>query len=459
MNLFQESRLTLRLAFPLIIGQVSQMLLGVVDTLMIGHLGVTELAALTFANSLFYVPFIFGVGLLSSISVFTSNARGADDPQEARSACRHGLYLSLILGFLLFGIAWIVSMNLEIFRQPEAITARTTVFFRILMASMIPALASIALKDHADALNRPWPPFWIFLGGVAMNVVLNWIMIHGKLGSPAFGFEGAAWATLISRIAILVGMLVWLNGAADLKEWVPYQWFSAFDLPDFKRLIAVGFPASIQMGCEVSAFSAAGLMMGHFGPGAMAAHQIAIALAGTAFMIPLGLSMALTVRIGAADGADEPWRLRPIVISGWLLGIGCALVSATVFLCLGGFLASLFVNRGDVSSPQVIVITASLLVIVGVFQLVDSLQVCSSAMLRGLQDTRVPAMIGFAAYWLIGLPISFVLAHPFQMQARGVWWGLAAGLFVACIALAPRLWNKTKIGLRESRFVKMVQEE
>ncbi|NJM37117.1 MAG: MATE family efflux transporter [Akkermansiaceae bacterium] len=416
MSLIHESRLTLHLAFPLIIGQLSQMLLGVADTLMVGHLGVTELAALTFANSLFYLPFVFGIGLLTGVSVFTSNSRGAEDLQGARSTCRHGLYLSLILGVILFALAWVISLNLEIFEQPESVTARTPVYFRILMASMIPALASLALKNHADALNRPWPPFWIFLGGVGMNVVLNWIMIHGKLGCPAFGFEGAAWATLISRVTILLGMFGWLYHEKSLREWVPYRWLVAIHWKDFKRLIAVGFPASIQMGCEVSAFSLAGLMMGHFGSAAMAAHQIAITLAGMAFMIPLGLSMALTVRIGEADGANEPWRLRPIAVSGWLLGAGCALLSATCFFSAGDFLASLFTKQTDARSAQVVTMAASLLVIVGVFQIFDSLQVCSSAMLRGLQDTRVPAMMGFAAYWIFGLPISYGLAYHFNYK-------------------------------------------
>ena len=373
MNLLHESRLTLRLAVPLMIGQLSQMLLGVVDTLMVGHLGVTELAALTFVNSLFHVPFVFGIGLLTGISVMTSNSRGADDSAGARGSCRHGLYLATALGLALFGISWWVSLHLDSLGQPPAVAARATLFFRILMTSMIPALASIALKNHADALNRPWPPFWIFLGGVGLNVVLNWVMIHGKFGCPALGFEGAPWATLISRVAILVAMIFWLLRAKGLHEWVPYRWFRKPDFADLRRLLAVGFPASLQMGCEVAAFSLAGLIMGRFGSEAMAAHQIAITLAATAFMIPLGLSMALTVRIGEAHGAGESGRLRPIVISGWLLAAGYSFLAAGIFLVFGKFLASLFI-----SAPGVITLAASLLVIVGVFQLFDSRVICDA---------------------------------------------------------------------------------
>jgi MATE family multidrug resistance protein len=439
MSLFHESRLTLRLALPLMIGQLSQMLLGVADTVMVGHLGVQDLAALTFANSLFHVPFVFGIGLLTGISVFTSNSRGAEDDARVRGSCRHGLYLSLVLGLLIFGVAWALSYRLDLFGQPPEVTTRTTVFFRIVMASLVPALASIALKNHADALNRPWPPFWIFLGGVVLNIGLNWVMIYGKLGCPALGFEGAAWATLISRSVILVAMMVWLVNAKGLRQWVPYRWFRQPDFGDLKPLLAIGLPASFQMACEVAAFSLAGLIMGKFNATAMAAHQIAITLAATAFMLPLGLSMALTVRMGEAHGAGEMARLRPIAVSGWLLAAGYSMLGAAVFLIFGKFLAGLFID-----APEVIALTASLLAIVGVFQLVDSLQVVSSAMLRGLRDARIPAIIGFVAYWIVGLPVGAGLAFGLQLEAIGVWWGLAAGLFVACVTLGPRLWNRAK---------------
>lgn len=438
MNLLHESRLTLRLALPLMIGQLSQMLLGVADTVMVGHLGVMDLAALTFANSLFHVPFVFGIGLLTGVSVITSNSRGADDAPGARGSCRHGLYLATVLGLLLFGISWVISSNLGVFGQPPEVAVRTTGFFRILMASVVPALASIALKNHADALNRPWPPFWIFLGGVALNIGLNWVMIYGKLGCPAMGLEGAAWATLISRSMMVMGMIFWLVRAKDLREWVPYRWFRAPDFADLKRLLSVGLPASLQMTFEVTAFSLAGLIMGRFGPTAMAAHQIAITLAATAFMIPLGLSMALTVRMGEAFGAGESKRLRLIAISGWLLAATYSVFAAGTFFVFGKFLASLFI-----SAPAVISLTGSLLVIVGVFQLFDSLQVASSAMLRGLRDARIPALMGFVAYWFVGLPVGALLAFHFQLRAIGIWWGLAAGLFLAAITLGPRLWQST----------------
>lgn len=438
MSLLTESRLTLKLAFPLVIGQVSQMLLGVADTVMIGQLGVKELAVLTFANSLFYVPFVFGIGVLTAVSVFTSNAGGAGDEAAGRASCRHGIYLATALGLLLFAVSYAVSMNLTLFRQPPEVEAMTGLYFRIIMASMVPALMSIALKNHADALDRPWPPFWIFLGGVALNVILNWVMIYGNLGCPMLGLEGAAWATLISRVAIVIGMIAWLHRDADLRKWTPYRWFRKPVFSEIRRFLAIGFPASIQMLTEVTAFSVAGLMMGRFGTTAMAAHQVALMCAATAFMIPLGLSMALSVRIGTAAGAGEMERLRPIAVSGWWIGAAYSLFGALVFAFLGGWLASFFTEE-----EPVIRLAASLLVVVGVFQLFDSLQVGSASMLRGLHDARMPAVIGFFAYWMIGLPVALLLSVKFDFGAVGVWCGLAAGLFVACVMLGPRLWKMT----------------
>jgi len=441
MSILNESRLTLKLAFPLAIGQVSQMLLGVADTMMVGRLGVTEMAVLTFANSLFHVPFVFGIGVLTSISVFTAGARGSGDEAAGRASCRHGMYVATVLGVLLFLLMSAVSFRLGGFGQPDDVVQKTGGYFRIIMASLVPGLMSMALKNHADALDRPWPPFWIFLCGVVLNVFLNWVMIFGKLGCPAMGLEGAAWATFISRTAILIGMFVWLYRGKGMREWIPFHWLKPPVLSEIRRFLGIGFPASLQMVCEISAFSAAGLMMGSFGKTAMAAHQVALMCAATAFMVPLGLSMALSVRISSASGARQHERLRKIIVSGWWLGTVWAVIGALFFLLCGAWVSSLFIDEAPV-----IALAAQILVVVGVFQLFDSLQICSVAMLRSLHDTRVPAIMGFFAYWIVGLPVALVLSMKFGFGAVGVWCGLATGLFVACVTLGPRLWRKTEPG-------------
>jgi MATE family multidrug resistance protein len=438
MTLWNESKLTLRLALPLMIGQLSQMLIGVADTVMIGRLGVTELAALTFASALFHIPFVFGLGVLTGVSVVSSNAYGAGDSSGARSSCRHGLKLALLAGGALAALGWLASYHLGSLGQPPEVAARAPVFFRILMVSLIPALASIALKNHADALQHPWPPFWIFLGGVLLNIVLNWIMIYGRLGCPRLGLEGAAWATLIARTLILVVVFGWLKRAGSLAPWVPLQWWRAPTKAMTRRVLAIGVPASAQMFFEVTAFSVAALMVGRFGAAAMAAHQVALTLASLSFMVPLGMAMALTVRIGKANGARQWRRFRPITVSGWLLCGLYAGLAATTMLVWGEPIAAVFSRDAAVIS-----LAAMMLAIVGIFQIADGLQVASCSMLRGLHDARVPALMGFASYWLIGLPVAGMLAFLTPLGPLGVWWGLAVGLAAAAFSMGPRLWRRT----------------
>ena len=433
-----ETRPILRLALPLIIGQLGQMLLGVADTVIVARVGVLELAALTFANVLFHVPFVFGIGVLTCVSVRTANARGADDPVAARRSYRNGLWLALALGTLQFALMAALVPKLAWFGQPADVTARAPTFYLLMMASLVPALAGIALKNHGDALNRPWPPFWIFLGGVALNVALAIGLVFGKAGLPTLGLEGAGWATLIARWAIVGAMLLWMNGSRPLASWIPPRWFALPDFAGLKHLLAIGLPASLQMLCEVGAFTGAGLLVGHFGTTSLASHQIALTCAATAFMVPLGLSMALTVQIGEAFGAGETERLRPIARSGWALALVFTLLSGGTFLVAGEAFARIFVT-----DPEVIRLAASLLVIVGVFQIFDGIQVVSAAMLRGLHDVRLPAVFGFVSYWLVGLPVAAGLAFASHLGPRGVWWGLAAGLAAAASVLTPRLWRAT----------------
>lgn len=448
MSIVSESRRTLVLAFPIIVGQLSQMLLGMADSLMIGHLGVTDLAALTFANALFSIPFVGGIGILTGVSVMTANSKGAGDITAVRASCQNGLFIALSLGALLFGISWVLSVHLESLGQPAEVAERTVWFFRIIMFSIIPGLGSIALKNHADALNRPWPPFWFSISGGCINIILNFALIFGLWGFPNMGMEGAAVATLIGRILIFATTFIWLVKSESIKELVPRSWFNPPDFSAIRRLLQIGFPASLGFLCEVGAFSAAGLAMGKFGESAMAAHQISLTCAGTVFMIPLGLSMALTIRTGEANGLGEFGRLKPIILSGWFIASAFAVTGILFFSFFGRQISWLFIR-----DEEVIGLTASLLIIVGVFQLTDGLQVASAGMLRGLQDAKVPAIMGFASYWLVGLPFGLWLALSMNLGARGVWWGLAAGLTVAAFTLGPRLWYRAQRISGESKTI------
>ncbi len=431
-----ETRMTLVLALPLIAGQLGQMLMGVVDTVMIGRLGVVELGAATFANTLLIVPLVIGMGLLTAVSVRVSQAFGAGLRAEAEEALRHGTWLALALGIVTTVVTLAVLPWLSHWGQPAEVSARTPGYLLLCALSITPALLATAWKNHADALHHPWVPFFITLGGVALNALLNWLLIWGHAGLPALGLEGAGVATLLARLLTALALLLWLQRSRRLRRWVPVRWWQACRWQAFRHLLAIGGPASLHMLTEVGAFAATALLIGTLGTVPLAAHQIAIACASTAFMIPLGLSMAITVRIGRLHGAGEGARLRRVLAGGWLFALGVMSLSMLLFTVLGTGLAGLFVR-----DAAVVQLASSLLVVAGLFQLFDGIQIVSAGALRGVDDARVPAWTAFIAYWVIAVPVGVVLGLYAGWGAQGMWAGLAVGLAVAAVVLAARAWR------------------
>ncbi len=437
-RLGHEGRLTAALALPLVAGQLSQMFIALADTIMVGRLGVLPLAGATFANNVLHLPFIFGLGFSMAISIRVSQARGAGDREAARSALRHGLYLAFAVGALTLLGVWLMLPYLGIFRQDPAIVRAVPRYFLLVAASMIPAIGAMAVKNHADAMNKPWPPFWIMLGAGVLNVLFNWIFIYGKLGAPRMELDGAGVATLLARLVMLAGILWWSQRSLALREWVPLHWFRLPEWATVRDLVRVGLPASLQLLAEVSAFVMATLLIGTLGPAALASHQVAITCAATIFMVPLGLSMALTVRMGEAWGARQHERLRLILLSGWGLALAFTAGSAQLFLFFNHTIAGLFLT-----DPAVVALAANLLLVSAAFQVSDALQVSAGGALRGLADVKIPALLAFFAYWVISIPFGWILAFPLGLGVAGMWWGLTAGLTITAIALGRRVWRKT----------------
>jgi len=443
-NLAREARATVILSLPLVIGQVGQMLIGVADTIMIGQVGKVPLAAASFANTVIHLPFMFGIGMSIAVSVRVSQARGADDPGAARAALRHGLFVTLAIGILTVLFAYALLPFLPLFGQKEEVLKAVPSYFVILAFSMIPGMASMALKNHSDAMNRPWPAFWVMLGGVVLNIFLNWIFIYGRFGVPRMELEGAGIATFIARAATLAGLIVLCRSLPSLRDWVPRRWFRAPDWPAVRSLVRIGLPASLQILAEVSAFVAATIIIGTMSIDALASHQVAIICAATVFMVPLGLSQALTVRMGEAWGAKAYHRWRPIVASGWCLGVLFTFVSATSFLLFNDQIADAFLPQ----EPETAAVAASLMLVAAAFQMGDALQIISAGALRGLNDVNKPAWIAFFAYWIISIPLGCFFSFALGMGVKGMWWGITVGLCLTAITLGARLWIKTG----ESRF-------
>ena len=436
----REARSTLTLAVPIMVGQLSQMLMGVTDNIMVGRVGVVPLAASAFANSLLGVPFLFGIGLLQCISVRAAEAHGAGDRRETGEVLRHGLALSILAGLALIAIVFVVATQLDHFGQPPEVAASARNFLLLLGVSLLPMFMSMSLRQFSEALNHPWPPMIIMLGSVLLNAGLNWIFIYGHLGAPALGLEGAGLSTLIARIVALGGIFFYVVRAERFSSALPSGWLHALHWARMRSLLNVGLPTAGQLLLECSAFTMAAIMMGWLGTVPLAAHQIALTCCATTFMFPLGIAMATTIRVGQALGANAADRVRSIGMSSFALSGAIMVLTALVFAFAGGPIASAFVSDTAVTR-----LAAQLLIVAAFFQCFDGLQVVAAGALRGLSDAAMPMAICLVAYWLVFLPTAYIAAFSYGLGAFGIWASLAVALAVAATLLVSRFLKKSAL--------------
>jgi multidrug resistance protein, MATE family len=438
---YREARGTLLLAIPIAIGQVSQMLMGITDSVMVGRIGTVPLAASSFGIGVFNIFFIVGVGMLTPVAVFASRARGAGRHDEAGEYLRHGLLMALIAGLTEIGVVLFLSLHLAWFGPPPEVLAAVNPFFMLLGLSLLPTLAYLALRQFAESMGRPWVPVLIILGGVALNIVLNWVFIYGHLGMPRLGLTGSGISTLISRTLGSAVIFAWLRLDPAMRSAWPRLWLAPVSRDRLRRMLSVGLPTTGCLLFEGGAFAAATVMMGWLGAVSLAAHQIAISCAAMTFMVALGIAMAVGMRTSAAVGAGEHARLRPIWVGGAAMGALFGVSVTVIFLAFGGAIASSFIR-----DPRVISTATTLLVVAAVFQIFDGNQVINSSALRALPDVKVPAAITFVAYWIIALPLAYLLGIRWGYGPAGVWSALAVGLAAAAVMLGLRFVRLTRAG-------------
>ncbi len=426
-----ELRRTLALALPMIVAQVSQMLIGITDAAFIGRVGTVELAASAFTHGIFGLLYIIGVGLLIPVGVYTARDHGAGDAAGCAAWLRHGKILALVAGSVAFLFLAVVSTQLHRFGQPPEVIAVVKPFFLLNSLSLIPVFYFQTQRQYLDALGRPWVGTSIMLADVALNAFLNWVFIWGHLGMPALGLTGSGVATLIARTIAVSIIALWLRRDAHVPGDI--------ERGRFRELLKMGVPAAVSLLFESGAFAAAMLMMGWLGAVPLAAHQIALSCAALTFMVPLGLSMATGIRISKALGEGRQAALRPIGFGSLGLTVVLMLTFATIFAVFGRHLAA-----GFTPDAEVIALATRLLLVASIFQLFDGGQVVSAGMLRGLTDVKVPTVITFIAYWIISLPTGYGLAFHTPLGPIGVWTGLAAGLSVAAVLLARRFHRLTR---------------
>ena len=429
----KEFSRNLNIAFPVMLGQLGHVLVGLVDNLMIGRLGAAPLAAVSLGNALVFIALSLGIGFSFAITPLIAEADGAKDIEKGRSYFHHGVILCAINGVLLFLALLLAKPILNYMDQPPEVVALAIPYLEIVAFSMIPLMIFQAFKQFADGLSQTKYAMYATLIANVVNVVFNYLLIYGIWIFPRLELEGAAIGTLISRFFML--WFVWeiLRRKKKFAEYFRWSRNELVKSDIFKRLLALGFPTALQMLFEVAIFTATVFLAGTLGTNPQAANQIALNLASMTFMIAVGLGVTATIRVGNQKGLKHYKDLRRIAFSTFLLVFLIEAVFAVGFILLKDLLPTFYIDN-----TEVILLAAQLLIVAALFQLSDGLQVVILGALRGLQDVKIPTVICFIAYWLIGFPISWYYGKAEELGSMGIWLGLLAGLTASALMLYLR---------------------
>ncbi len=442
MSLSSHARAILALGLPLAGSHLAQFAVGVVDVIMMGWYGIDALAAVVLGSTFFFLLFIFGAGFAGAVMPMVAEAEAAGNETEVRRATRMGLWISLGFAALMLPLFLWSEPLLRILGQKPELAGLARTYLVVVGFQLAPALLVMVLKNYLSALERTQFILWMTVGGAVLNGFLNWVLIFGNLGAPEMGIRGCALASLTSHSLTLVVIVLYAGLLPDLRKYALFQRMWRPDPDALRRVFVLGLPIGLTLLAEVALFSAATFMFGWIGTNALAAHGIAIQIASATFMVHLGLSNAATVRAGRALGRrDQAGLIRGVQVAT-ALSLIFALITVAVFVSFPQFLVGLFLDPANPERNAIVPIGAGLLVIAGVFQVVDGVQVMSLGALRGVQDTRVPMVLAAISYWLIGVPVSYTLAFHVGWGGAGIWWGLVVGLAAAALFLTTRFWTK-----------------
>lgn len=435
----REFRGLLRLAVPVVAVQLGLMLMGVVDTVMVGRLSAEALGAVAVGNLFFFTAAVIGMGTLMALDPVVAQAVGARDEPAIARGLQRGVILAVVVTVPTILALMLVRPALIAMRQPAELIPTASDYIYFILPGIFPFYLFIALRQTMQALGRIAPIVWVTVAANLLNVLLNTVFIYGRAGVPALGVRGSALATTISRL-VLAGALLYAGRRElwpRLHPWLP----ESSDLRALGRMLRIGLPIGAQMFFEYGVFALVGAMMGRIGTLAVAGHQIALNLSSVVFMVPQGVGAAAAVLVGQAVGAEDLPRARRAALGAILLGGGFMAGAALLFIFFPGRLARLYTTDSGV-----LAIAGSLIVLGGLFAIFDGLQAVCIGILRGIGDTRWPVALSMIGYWLIGMPVSLLLGFRLGAGPEGLWWGLVLGLAVTAAVLLLRV----RVRLRQS---------
>jgi MATE family multidrug resistance protein len=438
----------LRLSYPIIIGQIGIVLMGVADVVMIGNINATNLAAAGLANSVYFLVSIIGIGTLSAVSAIVAKAKGAGHSNETAILFGQSIWASLALSVFVSSVLLVLTFNLEWFGQSEEVTLLTKSYLHILNAGTVFMLLFTGIKQFSDGLSITKPSAVITIAGLLLNVFLNWVLIYGKFGFPRLELDGAGYATSFTRLIMALAMFVFVLKGNIYKPWIKIK-EQIGGLSLFKNIFRIGLPSGMQYFFEVGAFASAAIMIGWFGKEQLAAHQIAINLASVTYMVATGLSTGGSIAVGDAWGRKNKIDLMMSGKAALIMSILYMGGTAVLFSIFNTFFVGLYIDDVLVGG-----MAANLLLIAALFQLSDGVQCVSLGILRGINDTKIPTVFTVIAYWVIGIPIGWVLAKYFNLGLYGIWFGLSLGLTFSAVLLSIRFIKES----REFDFVKAEQQ-
>jgi len=430
---------TFQLAYPVIIGQLGIIMMGVVDSLMVGKLGAAPLAAASLGNGLAFIVLIIGIGVSLAVTPLVAIAVGANKFEDCGVYFRQSILVNSVLSIVIALAVYFAADLIQYFNQPLVVQIQAESYMKIIGFSAVPLMLFQTYKQFIEGLSIMRPAMIIAILANLINAFANWILIFGNLGFPALELNGAGWATFVSRVFMALALMGFVMNNKFFKQYDVSFHFKSINWPVIKKILSLGLPSGFQYFFEVGAFSFAVVMVGWLGTKQLAAHQIAINLASISFMAVLGISVAGSIRVGNAVGMKNISETRSAGFTALSMGASIMFVAGIIFILFRNILPTLYVN-----DEVVISYASSLLIIAALFQISDGTQAVGIGILRGLTDVKIPTAITFIAYWIVGLPVGYLLGFNFEMGVQGVWIGLLLGLTTSAVLLTLRFNSRSK---------------
>ncbi len=444
-----ELRATLVLGWPLVLTNLAQIALTTTDTIVLGRVGPSALAAGTLGVNLYFAILIFGIGVVTATSPMMAEAFGRKlhTVRDVRRTFQQGLWTAALIAAPSWILLWHTEAILILFDQEPRLAADAQIFVRELQWGLLPTLGFIVLRSFVAALERPLWALLVTAVAILFNIVANWALVFGHLGLPALGLRGSGMATTLSNTFLFVGLALAVTLAHKFRRYRLFgNWWRA-DPPRLRELWRMGLPIGAALAFEITVFNAAVFLMGQFGTAAIAAHAIAIQIASTSFMVPMGLAQAATVRVGRAFGAGDRDGVARAGWTAFALAITFMASTSVAILTAPRLLIAAFIDVADPANAAVVELASSFLVCAAIFQIADGAQVVGAGMLRGLQDTRVPMIYAGLGYWGLGMSLSLLFAFRLGFGGVGIWIGLASGLAAVAVLMIGRWLLRERLGL------------